>query len=145
MTKLPSPRSRSTIPVPSPDEDRNLKARLRLKYGTEIALGPGKADLLAHIHDTGSIAAAGRAMGISYKRAWVLVTTMNNCFAEPLVAASRGGTDHGSSILTPTGETILAAYRRLAKAIEGSKDLATIRRHLRAGPAESSKRSSPGR
>jgi molybdate transport system regulatory protein len=130
MPKPPSTRSRSAKPAPPPKPNQDLKARLRLKYGADIAMGPGKADLLEQIRDTGSIAAAGRAMGISYKRAWVLVTTMNNCFAEPLVTASRGGTIHGSSILTPTGEAILAAYRRLAKTIEGSKDLAMIRRHL---------------
>lgn len=76
-------------------------------------LGPGKADLLAMIAETGSIAAAGRRMGMSYKRAWSLVDVMNSMFEAPLVASSRGGASHGGATLTETGETVLALYRRL--------------------------------
>ena len=112
-----------------------IRARLRLTYGPDIAMGPGKADLLERIRDTGSIAAAGRAMGISYKRAWQLVETMNTCFAEPLVTASRGGRGHGSSVLTPTGEAVLANYRGLTKSIEASPELKAIRKLARRGRA----------
>ena len=76
-------------------------------------LGPGKADLLEKIGETGSIAAAGRAMGMSYKRAWLLVETMNAIFAEPLVASSRGGSAGGGAELTQTGRKVLSLYRAL--------------------------------
>jgi molybdate transport system regulatory protein len=88
-------------------------ARLRIVLEPDIAIGPGKADLLDGIKATGSIAAAGRRMGMSYRRAWLLVETMNACFRAPLVATSRGGRAHGGAVLTATGETVLAAYRRM--------------------------------
>ena len=65
--------------------------RLRILLGRDIAIGPGKADLLEGIRDTGSIAAAGRRLGMSYKRAWLLVETMNRCFSRPMVEALKGG------------------------------------------------------
>lgn len=105
---------------------RDLRPQLRLVHGADIAIGPGKADLLEHIRDTGSISAAGRAMGMSYKRAWLLVSTMNRCFTEPLVAVSRGGSDHGGAALTQNGERVLAAYRRLVDAISDHSDNAAI-------------------
>src|SRR5262245_48258262 len=64
-------------------------ARLRIVLGGDIALGPGKADLMEGIRDTGSIAAAARRMGMSYKQAWFLVETMNACFPPPLGAAAQ--------------------------------------------------------
>ncbi|MBW8306976.1 MAG: LysR family transcriptional regulator [Thiobacillus sp.] len=69
----------------------------RLILGDDIALGPGKVQLLEAIRDTGSIAAAGREMGMSYKRAWHLVDTMNRCFESPLVEASKGGAHGGGA------------------------------------------------
>lgn len=76
-------------------------------------VGPGKADLLAAVAATGSITAAGRAMGMSYKRAWLLVDTMNRCFREPLVTAAKGGANGGRAQLTMAGERVLALYRRI--------------------------------
>lgn len=76
-------------------------------------LGPGKADLLELIREAGSIAAAGRRMGMSYKRAWRLVETMNASFASPLVERARGGAGRGGAKLTDIGETVLARYRAL--------------------------------
>lgn len=87
--------------------------RLRLVFDEGAMLGPGKADLLALIRDTGSIAAAGREMGMSYKRAWQLVETLNAIFAEPLVTRARGGTRGGGAALTEAGERVLDLYRRL--------------------------------
>lgn len=106
--------------------------RLRLMSGGEIAIGPGKADLLDGIAQTGSIAAAGRRMGMSYKRAWGLVETMNAVFAEPVVESVRGGARGGGARLTDTGAAILAAYRRLEVAAftAGADEIATIRAHL---------------
>ena len=76
-------------------------------------LGPGKADLLESIRETGSIAAAGRAMSMSYKRAWSLVEEMNAAFRDPLVDSTRGGASGGGARLTEAGETVLAHYRKL--------------------------------
>ena len=92
----------------------NQKAgvRLRLVLGPDVAIGPGKADLLDAVARTGSIAAGGRELGMSYKRAWLLVDSMNRCFAEPLVTSSRGGNTRGGAQLTPTGERVLASFRR---------------------------------
>ncbi|GLH69753.1 hypothetical protein GETHPA_12860 [Geothrix rubra] len=101
-------------PHSSPRPGPRLDLRLRLYLGEEIALGPGKADLLEAIRDTGSIAAAGRAMGMSYRRAWLLVDTMNRCFRHPLVATERGGAARGGASLTPLGAEVLVRYRALA-------------------------------
>lgn len=93
-----------------------LNLRLRIHLGEEIAMGPGKAELLEAIRETGSIAAAGRRMGMSYRRAWLLVDTMNRCFREPLVATERGGASRGGASLTPLGEAALATYRKMEAA-----------------------------
>jgi molybdate transport system regulatory protein len=93
-----------------------LTLRIRVKHGGALLMGPGRADLLAQIAATGSIAAAGRAMGMSYKRAWALVEAMNRVFHEPLVEAAKGGAGGGGARLTPNGQAILDAYRRLEEA-----------------------------
>jgi molybdate transport system regulatory protein len=90
-----------------------LEPRIRILLGSSIAIGPGKAALLEAIGETGSIAAAGRRMGMSYRRAWVLVKTMNACFREPLVEAAKGGLGGGGARLTATGERVLALYRAM--------------------------------
>ena len=81
--------------------------------GNDIAIGPGKADLLEAIQKTGSIAAAGRAMGMSYKRAWDLVEVMNVCFRGPLVEKSKGGAGKGGATVTTLGLTVIDKYRAL--------------------------------
>ena len=88
-----------------------LGLRIRLVLGRDVMIGPGKAHLLEGIRDTGSIAAAGRRMGMSYKRAWTLVEGMNAAYRAPLVATARGGAGHGGASLTPLGLEVLAAYR----------------------------------
>jgi molybdate transport system regulatory protein len=100
-------------PAETGAEAPRLRARLRIYRGEEIALGPGKADLLEAIAAEGSIAAAGRRLGMSYKRAWQLVETMNACFAAPLVETRRGGSAQGGAILTEGGHAALSAYRRM--------------------------------
>lgn len=88
---------------------------LRVALGPETLLGPGKADLLAGVAETGSIAAASRRMGMSYKRAWYLIDTLNGCFREPLVLSSKGGSAGGGAALTDTGRAVLDLYRRLQR------------------------------
>ncbi len=97
-----------------------LGLHLRVVLGDQTAIGPGKAELLDGIAATGSIAAAGRRMGMSYKRAWGLVEAMNAMFAAPLVEAAKGGAGGGGAALTATGAAVLAAYRRLEAAAEAS-------------------------
>ncbi len=92
---------------------KHYKSLFRIYRGEEIALGPGKAELLRHISETGSISESARRMEMSYNRAWLLVRTMNRCFKEPLVSASRGGETHGGAELTKTGKRVLALYRRM--------------------------------
>lgn len=87
--------------------------RLRILLGRSIAIGPGKAELLGLIDDTGSISAAARAMGMSYRRAWTLVETMNTAFREPLVAAATGGKGGGGASVTTFGHEALKRYRAM--------------------------------
>jgi len=113
--------------------NRTIGARLRIVLAPEVALGPGKADLLEGIAAKGSIAAAGRAMGMSYKRAWMLVETLNGYFGTPLVRTTKGGKSHGGAELTPTGEKVLALYRRMeAQAGDAIKGELKALRKLRA-------------
>ena len=90
-----------------------MQPRLRLVNRGEIALGPGKADLLEALARTGSLAQAAREMEMSYMRAWSLVRTMNVAFRRPLVTMRRGGQGRGGAALTPTGERVLAHYRKM--------------------------------
>ena len=90
-----------------------LGLHLRVVLEGGIAIGPGRADLLQAIRDTGSISAAGRSLAMSYKRAWDLVEEMNASFASPVVSTSTGGAAGGGSRLTGVGEAVLAAYRRI--------------------------------
>ncbi|MDT8345140.1 MAG: LysR family transcriptional regulator [Thermohalobaculum sp.] len=92
--------------------------RLRVVLAPDIAIGPGKADILDGIRETGSIAAAGRRLGMSYKRAWLLVETMNACFRTPLVEATKGGSRGGGAALTPLGDEVLARFRRIEAAAQ---------------------------
>ena len=94
--------------------------------GPEIAIGPGKADLLQGIVETGSIAAAGRRMGMSYKRAWYLIETMNRCFREPVVTTSKGGRAGGGARLTPIGTEALALYRRMEAAAAAAPEFRAL-------------------
>ncbi|NNF79334.1 MAG: LysR family transcriptional regulator [Rhizobiales bacterium] len=92
---------------------KHLGARLRLVLGPDIAIGPGKVDLLEQVRETGSIAEAGRTLGMSYKRAWQLISTMNDAFKAPVVVTSRGGASKGGATLTEFGADLLKRYRRI--------------------------------
>lgn len=90
-----------------------LRTQIRVMLDEEIAMGPGKADLLEAIRETGSISAAGKQMGMSYRRAWLLADTMNRCFREPLIQTAKGGSHGGGAQLTTLGEEVLATYRAM--------------------------------
>ena len=93
-----------------------LQTRWRVLRGGQIAFGPGKADLLVHLAETGSISEAARRMEMSYMRAWSLIKVMNRSFQMPLVAALRGGVSGGGAELTSTGRRVLRLYRRMEAA-----------------------------
>lgn len=116
-------------------EGEFLKLKLQLFCGEEIAMGPGKAELLEGIRERGSISAAARAMGLSYRRAWLLVDAMNRCWRQPLVATSPGS---GSGArLTAAGEEVLTQYRALQSRLLGAADgaeLETLRGAMRDEP-----------
>lgn len=109
--------------------------RIRVVLDDGVALGPGKADLLAAIAELGSIAAAGRSMGMSYQRAWSLVDELNHYFREPVVEVSRGGAARGGARLTPLGQDVLATYRTIQKkaAAHCAAELDRLRRSLADG------------
>jgi molybdate transport system regulatory protein len=113
-----------------------LKLKAQIMCGDEIAMGPGKAMLLDAIAREGSITAAAKAIGMSYRRAWLLVDAMNRCWAEPDVDTAAGGAKGGGTKITEAGEAILAAYRALdAKlALAAQAEDAAFTRLLRAGP-----------
>jgi molybdate transport system regulatory protein len=98
-------------PVKNPPRDWRATPRWRVRLGAEIAIGPGKADLLEAIARTGSISAAAESLKMSYRRAWILVETMNRCFAGPLVATSRRRQE--GAHLTEEGRQVLNLYRRI--------------------------------
>lgn len=110
-----------------------LKPRLRLVRGGTILVGPGKADLLEAVRDTGSLRKAAAGLGMSYMRAWTLVKTMNEAFRVPLVALARGGAGHGGAALTRTGEKVLSLYRAMERHSlrAASRDAGRLKRFLR--------------
>ncbi|HTS16839.1 MAG TPA: LysR family transcriptional regulator [Verrucomicrobiae bacterium] len=98
--------------------------RIRIVRGREIALGPGKVELLEHIAQTGSLRKAAAAMDMSYMRAWTLVRTMNRCFRKPVVVMSRGGADGGRAIVTDNGKAAMTLYRRIeAQSLRATRTL----------------------
>jgi molybdate transport system regulatory protein len=91
----------------------NVRLTVRIDFGAERALGPGKIRLLEAIGKTGSISRAGRALGMSYRRAWLLVDDMNRCFRAPVVATQPGGVKGGGAALTPFGLQLIENYRAI--------------------------------
>ena len=111
---------------------RPTEPQLRILLGKTIAMGPGKAELLQGIERTGSIRSAAREMGMSYRRAWMLVDVMNRAFREPLIEASTGGARGGGARVTAFGLDVLRRYLAMeAKAARSVRaDLARFRRLL---------------
>src|SRR5262249_1456168 len=105
-----------------------VQYRLRITEGDQIAVGPGKVDLLEAIASTGSITAAARQLGMSYRRAWLLIDTMNRCFKQPVTTAEAGGRRGGGTSLTPLGMEGVRRYRRIesAAAEAGAADIRAL-------------------
>jgi len=117
-----------------------LWLKIQIACGNAMAMGPGKADLLEAIIAEGSISGAGRALGMSYRRAWLLVDEMNRCFDPILVETLKGGGRERGARVSATGLAVLEAYREMereAAAIAERPAYARLREHLRATPATS--------
>ena len=110
--------SKATVPPvsPAPPADRDrLRLQVRVELGGGHRIGPGKMDLLEAIGETGSITAAGRRLGMSYRRAWLLVSALNQMFDTPVVETVAGGAHGGGAKLTDLGADLVTAYRALEK------------------------------
>jgi len=99
-----------------------LKLKAQIFCGDEPAIGPGKADLLEAIEREGSISAAGRALGMSYRRTWLLVDSMNRCWAERLVETTPGGGQGSGARITGFGKQVLVHYRALERSLLAAAD-----------------------
>ena len=129
MTAKTPAGGRSPVEVGAPPRPRPRRRgplarfRLRVTSGDAIAVGPGKIDLLEAIAETHSITAAAKSIGMSYRRAWILVDQINAGLREPAVASAKGGEHGGGSRLTPVGEALVRRYRRIeARAAEACAD-----------------------
>lgn len=114
--------------------------RLRIDLSPDSALGPGKIALLEHIEATGSLSQAARELGMSYRRAWLLLDDVNRMFTEPATTASVGGSGGGGAQLTDLGRAIVKAYREIEDAAEKAASariawLASCRRKSRSRSA----------
>lgn len=99
-----------------PGMKNTVQFRLRIYREDTVAIGPGKVALLEAIAEAGSIAAAARQIGMSYRRAWLLVDETNKALKQPVVGTAAGGTRGGGTVLTPTGQELVARYRALEAA-----------------------------
>jgi molybdate transport system regulatory protein len=99
---------------------QELKPQIRILFRKAIAMGPGKADLLRAIDETGSISAAARKMEMSYRRAWLLVDTMNQAFKSPVVITLTGGKAGGGAAVTKFGKEVLQRYSEMEKIASAS-------------------------
>ena len=97
-----------------------LKLKVQIYCGDMVAMGPGKADLLDAIVREGSISGAGKAMGMSYRRSWLLVDEMNRCWESPLVDATAGGGKRSGARVTDAGHAVLTLYRALERQVESA-------------------------
>jgi molybdate transport system regulatory protein len=116
MSRKPKVRSRPAPASPAIGERAAPSLFIRVKFGDLGFIGPGKAQLLELIERHGSISAAGRAMGMSYRRAWMIIEELNTVFIAPLVAKQTGGSGGGGAVLTDLGREVTEGYRRIESA-----------------------------
>jgi molybdate transport system regulatory protein len=114
-----------------------VSIRFRVDFSDACAIGPGKIALLEAIGRTGSLSAAARALGMSYRRAWLLLESLNTSFRRPVAALSTGGKGGGGAKLTPFGATLVAAYRKLEGDVarRARAAFATVARDAKPGAA----------
>jgi molybdate transport system regulatory protein len=114
------------------------RAAIKIDFGTEVRLGPGKVRLLELVAETGSISAAARQMEMSYRRAWLLIDELNGIFGKPMVETATGGAGGGGARITPLGESVVSVFRDIEKdatKLVQSK-LATLSAHPKRGRRE---------
>lgn len=92
-----------------------LSIRLRVDFGPSSSIGPGKIALLEHIDSSGSLSQAARELGMSYRRAWLLLDDLNHTFAGPVATTSAGGAGGGGAVLTPFGKKLIATFRDIER------------------------------
>lgn len=114
----------------------DIRLTVRIDFGSDRALGPGKIRLLEAIGETGSISQGGRALDMSYRRAWLLVDDLNHCFRESVVTAQPGGAQGGGAALTPFGKALIAKYRAIESQASAAarSQLLELETSLRARP-----------
>ena len=118
----------------------DTRLTLRVDFGTSRSIGPGKIRLLEAVEHTGSISQAGRSLGMSYRRAWLLIDDMNQCFRHPVVSAKPGGSQGGGAVLTEFGAELVRDYRAIETAAEeaAKKRLRGLEAALRKSRASNS-------
>lgn len=104
---------------PAAKSDERTSLHLRIDFGGERSIGPGKVRLLELINETGSISAAGRSLAMSYRQAWLLIDELNKMFREPVVVAQTGGGGGGGAVVTETGNDIVRLYREMERRAYG--------------------------
>ena len=113
-----------------------ITARIRIHFGSRLAIGPGRIELLEGVQRTGSLAQAARGMSMSYRRAWLLMQSLNQSLASPATVAARGGRSGGGAALTPVGKALIRTYRR----IEDKATREISRRFARFAPPAAKRR-----
>jgi molybdate transport system regulatory protein len=98
---------------PTPSSKPVARFRLRVTTGDVIAIGPGKITLLEAVADTGSITAAAKSLGMSYRRAWLLLDELNRSLKKPAIDSAQGGQAGGGSVVTAAGHELIELYRRV--------------------------------
>lgn len=109
-----------------------IQFRFRVYRDDDVAIGPGKVALLEALAQTGSISAAARQLGMSYKRAWVLIDELNRALQQPAVTTASGGAGGGGSALTPIGEELVKRYRSVESTarVAAAGDISALTRLL---------------
>jgi molybdate transport system regulatory protein len=122
----------------------NTRLTLRVDFGSKRSIGPGKIRLLEEIGRGGSISQAGRSLGMSYRRAWLLIDDLNRCFRQPVVRAKSGGSQGGGAELTEFGAELVRDYRAIESAASGAAKsrLRGLEAALRTSPRANAKRTS---
>ena len=130
------PRSTAARPRAGAEEERRAVLTIRVDFGAYGYLGPGKIALMELISKHGSISAAGKGMGMSYRRAWLLVDEINQIFRDPLVEKQMGGSGGGGARLTKLGRDVVGRYRAIerAAAVAAAADLRALKASLPARP-----------
>ena len=124
--------TRATRPLMHKTDNKLPALSLRIDLDDDERIGPGKIQLLEQIRESGSISAAGRAMDMSYKRAWDLVDEINRICRQPAVDRQTGGKNGGGAALTPFGESLVARYRKIERDADAAvrKELAALRSEI---------------